>query len=405
MRGRTNLPQDIVTEPGGSDVIEDLNLSWKEWIIPTTSTLQKVIYAMDMFLAIGNDGTLVYSNNGKQWLIKEIDAGAVLLDMVYANGQIVILGYKWAEDGSDIYGVIFVSNDTENWSEYSYQYQGKSVIYEKILWDGARWVVVCVSRKDVNNIYILTMEAISFKNVIFHEVSEILESLYSKLIDYHNASYTGMAYGNYRYVAFCGKPNYFEYFYVSSNLLKWEKISVRGQISWVENLFFINGMFFASGRMSSSYNELMVHTSLTGNIWTSYKHNERADAAYPLYLNQNYILVSNNGRMQIFKDFTSFQSTNFTTITTVMSIRSLANNESVIVAVGTNGIVLTADLVVSDNTLSVIPMKQEQKIYIRKKDNIRVVNIRAVDNSIDSNIRPENIKAGTTILGVTGILN
>lgn len=404
MRGRTNLPQDIVTEPGGSDVIEDLNLSWKEWIIPTTSTLQKVIYAMDMFLAIGNDGTLAYSNNGKQWLIKEIDAGAVLLDMVYANGQIVILGYKWAEDGSDIYGVIFVSNDTENWAEYSYQYQGKSVIYEKILWDGARWVITCIGHQKTNYIYLLAMETINFGNVIFHEISNSFNSA-GNYIGYHNAFYTNMVYGNYRYVAVSMVPDTSDYFYVSSNLITWEKVRTPSEIRWISHFDFINGMFFASGRMSGSYNELMVHTSLTGNIWTSYKHNERADAAYPLYLNQNYILVSNNGRMQIFKDFTSFQSTNFTTITTVMSIRSLANNESVIVAVGTNGIVLTADLVVSDNTLSVIPMKQEQKIYIRKKDNIRVVNIRAVDNSIDSNIRPENIKAGTTILGVTGILN
>lgn len=53
---------------------------------------------------------------------------------------------------------------------------------------------------------------------------------------------------------------------------------------------------------------------------------------------------------------------------------------------------------VESDTLEVIPKTEEQQII----GLFGIVNVNAVDNTIDSNIKPENIKQNVNILGVEG---
>jgi hypothetical protein len=56
----------------------------------------------------------------------------------------------------------------------------------------------------------------------------------------------------------------------------------------------------------------------------------------------------------------------------------------------------------SDKKLNVESSGIRREVYLKKSDNIRMLDIFPVTKAIDSNIKPENIKKGATILGVTG---
>ena len=65
--------------------------------------------------------------------------------------------------------------------------------------------------------------------------------------------------------------------------------------------------------------------------------------------------------------------------------------------------VIGTAIILNGQTKTIVPTTQEQIITPDSNYNaLNQVTISAVTNNIDSNIIPENIKAGVTILGVTG---
>jgi len=69
--------------------------------------LHGVTYGNGMFVAVGEEGTILTSPNGLAWTLRPSGTAYPLYDVAYANGLYVVVGY---------YGTVITSSDTVNWT-------------------------------------------------------------------------------------------------------------------------------------------------------------------------------------------------------------------------------------------------------------------------------------------------
>ena len=65
--------------------------------------LSKIIYAEDQFLAIGDNGTIVSSDDGITWGVQSLDTLGYLRDIAYGNDKFVVIEgsyIHWSDNGS-----------------------------------------------------------------------------------------------------------------------------------------------------------------------------------------------------------------------------------------------------------------------------------------------------------------
>ncbi len=81
---------------------------WSVQYSGTTNSLKNCAYGNGIFVAVGVQGTILTSADGKEWIAQMSVTGNTLNSLVFGNGQFVVVGRS---------GTILTSQDGESWSE------------------------------------------------------------------------------------------------------------------------------------------------------------------------------------------------------------------------------------------------------------------------------------------------
>jgi len=94
----------------GTIITSDDGVSWTVRTSPVTISLNGVVFLNGLYIAVGNEGTVITSPDGINWTQREIDTNAHLHDVAFGNGIYVLVGNA---------GTIFTSPDAITWTNRS----------------------------------------------------------------------------------------------------------------------------------------------------------------------------------------------------------------------------------------------------------------------------------------------
>lgn len=387
MKGRTNLPQEIVyvnETPGKPSM--DGNFIWKANSTATPLDLVKVIHGNGYFVAIAEEGTIVFSTDAKIWKVNN-NLGFTIFDIICENDIFIMVGEYEKK------GVVATSPDLLTWNikkDYLLD-DGESVMFEGIMWNGNNYVLYGTKNDIVtlfvtNNFEEFTVTSCSVPYRKSYMCSPLVEN--SKMVFFITAGSDPYSYVNaittndgvnFRITNVSGKPAYV--------------FSIDGYFCYCD--------YFNSGG-SSSPKGYKVYFSINGVDWELSEFiplNCRGFISANGFIvgiaNDSYLLA--NSISDFLKGNVIVKEMN--TAGTIM--RSIVAYDKTIVAVGTGGCIFTSNTEIPEEVLILKPSTNEQD-YILGTEKPKVIKIRAVDKNIDSNIVAENIKEGISILGVTG---
>lgn len=117
---------------------------WSPVVSGTTRSLWSVAFGGGRFVAVGENGTIVTSNDGTTWITRSAGTTAWLVGVAYGNDQFVAVGDK---------GVVLTSNDGLTWSARS---SGTTERLNGIAYGNGMWLAVgengsAVTSLDGNN--------------------------------------------------------------------------------------------------------------------------------------------------------------------------------------------------------------------------------------------------------------
>lgn len=153
---------------------------------------------------------------------------------------------------------------------------------------------------------------------------------------------------------------------------------------------------------------LCIKKSINSSAWTDvHNFSNRFTSPCPskiIYMNNRFLVFTSWGQVKIISELSELSS-QLTNCTDVMNNIFLTDTIVVgnkILCVGYGGTMMSSDILISRGSIYISPQINRQELEIYQHDNIGKIYVGAVTRTIDVNIKPENIKQGITILGVTG---
>src|SRR6266705_2364443 len=206
----TNGTGVIVTSSDGTN--------WTHAAAGTTNSLNDVSYGNGQFAAVGANGTVVVSPNGTDWTPRDSGMSNLLTSVAYGNGQFVAVGFSF--NG-------LASADGTNWTRI---HLGATLSPSTISFAGEQFVLL--------------------------DYGTILTSTSGSNWSHHfsaspGTSYSGISYGNGRYVAVGshGQVGGNGNVAVSRDTLTWTPLDI-GQSNSLYAVAFGSGLFVAVGGLN-----------------------------------------------------------------------------------------------------------------------------------------------------------
>lgn len=413
MRGKTNLPQDIVTEPGGGEIGEFIP-KWTERVIGTAGKLLKVIHDGTYFVTCSSIGDICYSIDGNSWSVKRVFDGTIT-DFIYINQMYVLVG------NTDVKGIIAISTDLITW-------EIKETEFENII--GIGWVnnsFIIPVKKSGTNLEIYSSSDFTEFKLNFTESNSIFigDRSYSLKCFSENSRFMlvcihdqGSSFDNPVSIETVISTDGIKFIRTTSNTNRY----VSGRISNEVNVYYANGYYLfnvvnapmQTVSPNTYAGDSFFYKTLNGIEWQEIavkRTYETSDIAAKmvwknhvmLYVNDKYLLIG-EAKYLTCDDLDNLVDMD---LTLKFPNSTIANGivayDKKIVVIGNDGVVITADTISNTySKLTITPSIKQQSLFIRRKDNVRELDIRPVTSNIDTNIMPENIKSGVTILGVEG---
>jgi hypothetical protein len=204
------------------------------------SALNGITYGNGIFVAVGSEGTIVTSTDGKYWLARKSGTTNSLLNVAYLNDMFVAVGA----------GTILTSRDGVSWT---LRYSAPSVSVRAVAYGNNRFVAVGNNNPSSFS---------TFNTVILTSTDGVTWSQQQSPTGY---SLNGVAYGNGIFVT-VGTDSYDRYgkdiILTSPDGLNW---TVRQQGDWptMSGVAFGNGIFVAAG------GDGVILSSADGLSWTN----------------------------------------------------------------------------------------------------------------------------------------
>lgn len=396
MKGRTNLPQVVVSAEKPIAPPSEFNFKWVPYVLPISEDLTKIIYEGGKFVALGVNGYIVYSEDGEEWYVRKI-GDYTLKDIIYVDGTYIVVG----NCNNIREAMISKSQDLNTWETQEVNIWGDpgpySTAISAILWNG--------------NTYFLA--GYSNGSLRFCKSSDLINFVLS---DYKKSS-TGaavckMLYANSRLVVHCTVYNPSGSSFVISSS---DGITFSGEYA-CSSIFYINGFFEMYDTAAGSGAEPTWRRSINGETWGDRRYST-GWAGYPSKINpfnDTYLYLGSKGSSSSSVRLDHLFTDNFFDVNSTPHISKIIETPDVVwktdFVIGANriviscagGTILSANLITEDKELVIYPQIANQDIPLFDKDNIKMVHVKGVKKNIDSNIVAENIKEGISILGVTG---
>lgn len=394
MKIKTNLPKAIIyKEPDAST--DKNSIPFKPNALPSSDDFIKVIYEGGYFVAIGKIGTVAYSENGDTWTVKKLGDNYTFNNIEYIKDEYVIVGNVLQSNRTND-GLILTSSDLMDWNVKEVTDDVYQIYFYGIMYNGVDYIL--------SSIIYNSGSGIGGYNAAFFKTSDFVDFTHVN----SNAAVTHSAVksipvGNNR----IGLMTAYDRITYTVDGVTCDTTTISATA--YDNIFFYDG-YFTIGINSSGYLTRSINLKEWGRVdipnWGKlptgdsagfYIHSALHINDYSLYIAEREALIVRDN-----EDVTEKKASDIFSISDSTIINSAANSDKKIVCVGNGGIIFTANVDISDKSFTIEPSTVDSEIYLRVSDNIRLLNVKSVTSRIDENIKPENIKAGVTILGVTG---
>lgn len=405
MRGKTNLPKGIVYKDPD---VDETTLHWTPNALPISDNLIKALQFGNKIIVLGDSGNIAVSEDGLYWACSKI-GDYKFADMIIVDDTCIIVG----GDLTNKTGVITKSQDLVHWET-----KDDYMFHESEGYSLQTFLAIAHNGET----YILLGSAATSSNQRIYGYTSINLSVFSAgTWTGKDKSSTKAIWANNRLLFYTPGDSRV---YITTDGINFNSYShglqTIGKNQKFDSLFFVNDRFFwiicawVNSPTRYTYNIL---SSIGGNQWDTILYiNEPSDSDVGkilvnliginqgIFLKEKFYLFSDNGVQTIndMDNYTSSDINNFDRVATGVVIKSTIYTKNRIICICEGGIVVTADMEIGDRELTVLPQAVDNTLYIKKTDNVRKLLVKAVTSDIDADIKPENIKAGITILGVTG---
>lgn len=322
--------------------------------------LRDIMSVYNKFYICGDDGNIMYSDDGVNWVREGSGVGSnEMLDVVYANGLFVACGVN----------EIFTSEDGKIWTQRTSQAKLFSVCYgnERFIAvgsggmvyssaDGETWSSVQLSvSEDYNRI-----RYVNNTFIIVGNYGTIITSPDGETWTVRNSgtesNLWGIAYGNNMYIVGGG------FVLISTDLETWTSYSLPVQSDVCRSIAFANGMFvLGSGRWGT------VYTSTDGQTWiVRDEPSEHNGAVTVEYLNNMFVLVSGVWDYIL----TSKDGLNYKPSTRISkSFNAVAYGQDKFVFVGNDGIVYNSYIAGKENIIADLTPESDMTFNLEQGEN------------------------------------
>lgn len=120
-------------------VSDDGGQSWELRSSRTSNNLLDIAYGDDGFVAVGESGTIVWSEDGETWATQDSPTTAPLRGISFGDGRYVAVGGRWDSDGARIVSATNVSSDEPLWAVSSATIQN---VLHDVFYGAGAWVAV-----------------------------------------------------------------------------------------------------------------------------------------------------------------------------------------------------------------------------------------------------------------------
>jgi len=220
------LSLGLTTTAVSAPVAPGPNLKW-HWVnpYPTGNDLFSVAYGAGKFLAVDRAGNLLESSDGSQWAFNAFTNVSPICNILYANGAFLLASADQT--------CLFSSPDGSSWVRHPIP-----IPCYRLFYGGGKYLIASLNLLSASDLDHWTQTTAQL-------------------------NWTGIAYGNGRFVAFdqveAGQTTKV---LVSTNAIDWEDRSTDA-LSLMSGLCFGNGLFVATDEVGDAW------TSVDGESWTT----------------------------------------------------------------------------------------------------------------------------------------
>lgn len=292
--------------------VEDPLLNWTKVAEGLTgSTLYGIAYGKSQFVAVGSSGTILVSPDGEYWIRTTTTTAHSYMGIQTDGTQFIAVGQRYDTAAQASVGVIMRSSDGITWMDQTPE--GNPAPLYGIAWGNGRWVAV-----GLRGLVCTSIDGITWKT-----------------------SPTGSANNLYAIQYAAGK---FLVGGATGTLL----LTSDG-ITWENRTVVSGAVFYGLARHGSRWyasNGYETWSSTDGRDWTALTTNfENAGTIYALQSSSQFgtmLGCMTNERIAISDDGASWDALSLSAKASTSTLRSMAEGNGLVVAVGSNGIVQRA---------------------------------------------------------------
>ena len=287
----------------GSQIIIENYLSGKKYIVNSgvNVELSSIIYANNLFVIVGADGTVLTSPDGKNWTQRTSGTNKALMCITYGNNLFVAVGVE---------GTIITSPDGITWTDRSIEnFNILDITYANNL-----FVAVGDSTTDIGNNGIYTSpDGITWTGI---SVEGYLEAV---------------TYGNNQFVI-CGLQESGAVVYTSPDGITWTQRTIDSAYE-LYDIIYANNLFVIVGDEGS------IFTSSDGITWTQRTSEVNNSLRTIIYANRQFTISGDGGVI-----LSSKKGIMWTTISIAINggLRGITYYNNQYICVGANGLILAS---------------------------------------------------------------
>jgi hypothetical protein len=294
----------IYTTPGNtSTVVKSINITNRSSTSDTYSislgNSEKVLILTGYNLT--GKTALNYSTNGIDWTSVSTDINTNNTVFVYGNGKWVAVNngqvsYTSTNLTNWTYATTIVSSSYTIYTGFAYG-NGKfvNIVDSGLAYystDGITWTLTSFPSRDIQRLLYLNnfFIANTYNPTVHYSTDGITwntATMPSGLL-FGPGYLTEIAYGNGVYIG-VGGQNPVNYALYSTDVATWTKTTLPTSQQW-STVAYGNGLFVVTARNTSTY-----ITSSNGSTWTIRTLPSSPDLLRSIYINNNFILINNNG--------------------------------------------------------------------------------------------------------------
>jgi len=246
--------------------------------LPTGNVLSSVAYGNGLFVAVGNNGTIVASQNGTNWSQMNSGLAGNITGIAYGKGEFVAVSGPGPAH-------ILTSRDGTNWSPQSFPITNLTSVvgFGAVIYGGGLFVAVGSVNDDPDPGGKIWTSSDGTNWVTWERYS------------YDYMTYRAVSYGNGMFVAMGSDQNGNGATFTSVSGISWTQSDAFPYYYTVNGLSYANGRFVAVGVSATNGYFGTITTSVDGTNWSRQIFTQGNYFVYVTYGNNLFVALGQSG--------------------------------------------------------------------------------------------------------------